>query len=308
MTAPAPPQTAGASAALMSVLRQVGPRALVFAELLCGRREPAEAAMQAAVLALGQDLARAPVIDWTQRFWVLLVAAPSLRRPQPDPHWPSDLAALAGMGTGVRAAVLLRTVARLDDAAAAAVLGIPVGRYLDALRHGLPRHADGRVDVAAWRGLLSACEQAVRSGPEPRAGRLDRLFALATRPESTPRGSPPAWLRPVLWCAGGACLLALAGTWVGHRRGAGSEASAQALPAAATPASTFDATTAVLTHPDFDAAADAHEQALVGNLGFYAWYAARIAGAAGAAPLVLPDAAAPASDVTDHAQAPGAAR
>jgi hypothetical protein len=67
-----------------------------------------------------------------------------------------------------------------------------------------------------------------------------------------------------------------------------------ALPAASDPASTFDADTAVLTHPDFDELADAHEQALIENLDFYAWYAARIAGAPEAAPLVFPDAAAPA--------------
>lgn len=308
MTASNPPQTVGASAALTAVLRETGSRAIVFAELLCGGGQQAEAAMTAAVLALGKDLARAPVANWTQRFWTLLVEAPALRRRQPNPRWPSGLELLAGMGTGVRAAVLLRAVARLDDAEAAAVLGIPATLYRQALGRALPRDGGGRVDAAAWHGLLSGCERAVRAGPDPRSGRLDRLFALAARPEGTPAGIPTAWMRPVPWLACGACALALAATWIVHRTGTDAEPSAQALPAAADPASTFDAGTAVLTHPDFDAIADAREQALVQDLDFYAWYAARIAGAPEGAPLVFPDAGAPASGRTGNAEAAGASR
>ncbi|WP_159016992.1 hypothetical protein [Cognatiluteimonas profundi] len=310
MTAPTLPQATGASAALTAVLRETGPRALVFAELLCGEGRQADAAMSAAVQALGRDLVRAPVANWTQHFWTLLVAAPPLRRRQPNRQWPSELRALAPMSAGLRATVLLRAVARLDEAEAAAVLGIPLSLQRRALRRALPRDAHGRVDAAAWRDLLAACERAVRAGTDPRSGRLDRLFAMAARPEPTPAGLRPAWFAPALWLACGVCVLALAGAWLIHRAGAGDDPSvrAMALPAASDPASTFDAGTAVLTHPDFDALADAREQALVESLDFYAWYAARMAGAPEAAPLVFPDAAAPAPGTAGNVEAPGASR
>ncbi len=310
MTAPTLPLAAGPSAALTAVLRESGPRALVFAELLCGARRPADAAMLAAVRALGSDFARAPVANGTQRFWAVLVAAPPLRRPPPGGQWPRGLEALAGMSTGVRAALLLRTVARLDDAEAAAVLGVPMGLYRRALRRAVPRDADGRLEPATWRDLLSACDRAVRAGPDPRSGRLDRPFAMAARPAPAPADPPPAWRVPALWLACGACAVSLAGTWFVHRSGAIDDPSVRAmvLPAASDPASTFDAATAVLTHPDFDALADPREQPLVEDLDFYAWYAARMAGAPEEAPLVFPDAAAPASGTAGNAEAPGALR
>lgn len=73
-----------------------------------------------------------------------------------------------------------------------------------------------------------------------------------------------------------------------------------ALPPAEAPASTFDAGTAVLTHPDLEQLADSRDQALVRDLDFYAWYAAQAASQPGAdgGPLLFPDAATPAAPAT----------
>jgi hypothetical protein len=309
MTVPTQPLAAGASAALTAVLRETGPRALAFAELLCGGHQPAEAAMTAAVQALRGDLVHGPLANWTGRFWSRLVGAASAR--QSTGQWPPALAALAMMGPAVRAAFLLHTVARLDDAEAAAVLGVGLSVYRRALQRGLPRGDDGRVDAAALRGLLSACEQAVRAGADPRAGRLDRLFAMAAQPQrAVPRSG---WQGTATRIALGACALALAATWLLRPTGsssAGDDPSvrAVALAAASDPASTFDAETGLVTHPDFDAAADASEQSLVESLDFYAWYAARIAGASEAGPQVFPDAGAPATGTAANPEAPGASR
>jgi hypothetical protein len=109
----------------------------------------------------------------------------------------------------------------------------------------------------------------------------------------------------------GVCALALAATWWWPRwQGsptAGSaleqgvqrlqdevEISSEELPEQV-PAARFDATTALLTHPDFELVMDAQEESLARDADFDAWYAA---GADAVVEGVMPTTESPAVDKT----------
>ena len=297
MTAPSPLPVDRAPAALAAVLHEAGPRASVLAELLCGDRGRADGVLADAVQTLARELAHGPVARWNHRFWALLVASPVLRDCDRLPA--SVPRAVAALPPGLRMVLLLRLVAGLDTEQAAAVLGIPTPRYARALRRALPRTPDGALDRTAWQALVVACDARVRQALDARAGRLDRLFAMAAGSAEAPRAR---WNRslglPLLKLALAACAVAFAATWlVRPDRDDDPFVRVAALPAAAPPASTFDGDTAVLTDPDFDALVDARDQALATDMDLYAWYAARLAAEAGpGAPAVFPDAALPAPD------------
>ena len=294
MTAPFPPPVDRAPAALVAVLHEAGPRASVFAELLCGDRRRSDAVLAGTIQGLAAELAHGPVARWNRRFWTLLVASPDLRTVgRLPPSLPRPVAALP---QAMRMVVLLRLVAGLDTAEAAAVLGIPTQRYARALRRALPRTADGALDKLAWQALVAECEARVRDARHARAEHLDRLFAMAAA------GSAPAPTQrlrrlPLLKLAVAACAVAFAATWLVHGDRDGDPfVRVTALPTASAPASTFDGDTALLTDPDFEALADPRDQALATDLDLYAWYAARLATEAGpGTPAVFPDAALPAS-------------
>ena len=282
-----------APAALVAVLHDAGPRASVLAELLCGDRRLSEAVLADTVRTLARELAHGPVARWNRRFWTLLVAAPALRGsgrlPAVVPR------AIAVLPPGLRMVLLLRLVAGLDTGEAAAVLGVPTQRYARALRRALPRTPDGSLDRAAWQALVAACDAHVRQALDARAGHLERLFAMSA---GSGARAPSTRSRRVslLKLALATCVVAFAATWLVHPDRDGDPfVRVVALPAAASPASTFDGDTAVLTDPDFDALVDPRDQALAADMDFYAWYAARVATEAGpGAPAVFPDAAIPA--------------
>ncbi|MDB6162904.1 MAG: sigma-70, region 4 family protein, partial [Xanthomonadaceae bacterium] len=288
------PLATDAPAVLTALLREVGARAALFAELLCGDARQGEVALAQTVQALGDELLHAPVADCRLRFWALLVAAPALREPLRDPGWPAGpLTVLGGLGVGVRAALLLRVVAQLDDATAAAALVVTPAVHRAALRRAVPPTSSGMLDATAWQGLQAACDRRLRAGADPRSGRLDRLFALAAEPGKRAVVHWPG-LPAALWTGVALCLLGLVATLFVDRRDWAREPQikAIALPVAAEPASRFDADTAVLTHRDFDALANPQEQPLAQDLGLYAWYAAQVA-PEGGAPLLFPYAAQP---------------
>lgn len=300
MTAPFPPPINRAPAALVAVLHEAGPRASVFAELLCGDRRRSDAVLAGTVHALAAELAHGPVARWNRRFWVLLVASPALRGVERLP--PSVPRPVAALPPALRMVVLLRLVAGLDAAEAAAVLGVPTQRYARALRRALPRTADGVLDRVAWQALVAACDARVREALDARAGHLDRLFAIAAG--GTPAPARRSRRLPLLKLGLATCAVAFAATWLVHTdRDRDPFVRVTALPAAAAPASTFDGDTALLTDPDFDALVDPRDQALATDFDLYAWYAARLATEAGpGTPAVFPDAALPASP-TPHATA-----
>ncbi|MEO6137622.1 MAG: sigma-70 region 4 domain-containing protein [Luteimonas sp.] len=280
-------------------LQDIRPRAEVFAQLLCGDRQRANAALMAAMRAFRGNSAPAtvdmPADHWPLRLWTLLLARPELCRPAPHACWAPPLTGLERLEPGERAAVLLRLVAGLDDADGATVLGISQQTLRRAFQRALPRRPDGEPDHDTWRAWATAID-AMQRNATPRAAQAP--VASATRPAGAPR-----WLRPTLWAALVACAIGLAASFllpVGRQDGPGTYVQGTPLPPADAPASTYDADTAVLTHRDFDQLMDARADALVRDLDFYAWYAAQVASQPGAdgGPLLLPDAGTPVSPTT----------
>ena len=295
---------AAAPAALSAFLRGVERRGALFGELQCGDREVGDSALAAAMRAFRNHAAALPMADWSQRFWGLLVAAPPLRRDAATAQWPLDMQALVHLEALPRQALLLRLVAGLPETEAASVLGIAPSAYQEALAAACPRDANGQADALAWRTLGEAIQQQLRDLPPERLARLARLREAAitgtriersavattvvadttTRMESGRRRWP--WILLVLTI----CGLALAATWWwpqwraarsfdgapapgAMRVDDGVEISSEALPAQP-PAATFDANTALITHPDFDLVLDDQDEAIAREADFLAWYGA----------------------------------
>lgn len=323
MTARPSVATAAAPTALAAFLRGVERRAALFAQLQCGDAGDGDAALALALPAFAAEARQWPLADWSRRFWSGLLATPPLRGTPPQhARWPAAFAALVPLGSGPRAALLLRLVAGLEEAEAAAVLGLARPTYRFALQRVLPRRADGSADAEAWHALEAAVAAALQQLPAQRLVSLARLreAALAgarvapvprARPRpSRPRGAaaaPPRWLLPLLWSALAACALAFAATFLPALRAPpaadGSLRIQRApLPAAAAPAATFDPDTALLSHRDFEWLLSDPDPALLRDLDFYAWYAAELATQPATA-LPLPEAAQPLPAATEDADA-----
>lgn len=306
-------ETAAVPAALAAFLRGIERRGAVFAELQCGDALCGDAALAATMRAFREGATAVPITAWPHRFWALLLAAPPLRRSVPGARWPDGVDALAGLGSGPRAALLLRLVAGLQEADAASVLGIAQPTYRLALRRAVPRHADGHADVAGWQALVEASQLAIKQLPPARLAHLAKLREAALqqrrsraapslrRPPTTGSRARPRWLLPALWTGLTACALGLAASFVlptlfqpdGEPR-----IRRTPLPPAESPASTFDAQTALLTDPDFDMLLAA-DVAAAGSrdVGFQSWYAAQIAaGSAASAAMPIVAVQAPAGD------------
>ncbi len=284
------------SDASTAFLQDIRPRAEVFAQLLCGDSQQANAALMAAMRAF-RDSSPPTTVEisadhWPLRLWTLLLTRPELRRPAAHPCWAPSFARLERLGLGERAAVLLRLVAGLDDADAATVLGISPQTLRRAFQRALPRRPDGEPDLDIWRAWATAID-AMQRKAMPRAAQAHVTF----------QANAPRWLQPTLWAALMACAIGLAASFllpVGRPGGTGAYVEGTPLPPADAPASTYNADTAVLTHRDFDQLMDVREDALVRDLDFYAWYAAQVASQPGAdgGPLLLPDAGMPVSPTT----------
>ena len=140
----------------------------------------------------------------------------------------TGLQAVAELQPAPRQALLLRLAAGLEEEEAAAVSGLTLENYREALAQACPRDVQGQVDTTAWRQLAEAIQQHARDlAPE----RLDRLAQVresavsALRPERkvTPLRSAErtvlsqttAGPRHLGWIVGVVvlCLLALAATW-----------------------------------------------------------------------------------------------
>jgi hypothetical protein len=319
--------TPGAPPALSAFLRGVGRRALLFAALQAGEGPAVDAALARATARFATGAADLPMGAWPSRFWSGLLAG--LPRPDapgvmlPAPALPG-FDALAAPGSGARTALLLALVAGLDEDDGGAALGVDASTWRLALRRAAPRDAGGGFDEAAWRSLAAAARDAQRDLPEARLAWWEHvaLAALATRAAGAVSAAagvaraagvgPDAARRRrtlrLLWAGVGACLLALAATFLpwyawfsGH--GGANPAPAQAIPLAPAdaPGANYDAAFALRHHPDL-ARLLAGEDALLRELDFGAWYAARRASGDDAA-----DAAATDADATDAGAANGGA-
>lgn len=313
-------EAAAVPAALSAFLRGVERRGALFAELQCGDRDTGDTALAAALRAFRNHAAALAMAEWPRRFWSLLVSTPPLRQASALAHWPPSLQSLAPLDPAARRALLLRLVAGLAEEEAALVLGLETVAYQQALADACPRDANGQADALAWRSLAEAIQQQLRDLPPERLSRLARLReeAIAGTRQERPRVgtasvAPQQSATTLAWTSArrrwpwvvlvlGLCALALAVTWW-WPQGQGPLASdsvldqgvqrlqddvqidSEELPEQA-PAARFDATTALLIHPDFELVMDAQEESTAREADFLAWYAAGTsAAAAGATPV-----------------------
>ena len=275
----------------------------MLAELSCGDPARGDAAVAAAMRALRRVVARpgagpaaAADPDLHGEFWTLLLAAPPLRRPRPDGHWSAELAVLGALQPGIRAALLLRLVAGLDDAQAGRALRVAPDSIRRAIESARARPV-GDSRAALWDGVARAIERHIQQLPAERLARLAAAREHALRGNGAPPREARAgarWRRTAMIAAACASALAFAATFLPARPGTDPRIAVAALPAADPPASTYDDETGLLTHRDFEQLADTRDAALVRELDFYAWYAAQLAASDAATPVLMPDAGRPA--------------
>jgi len=320
-TGPSAPRST-APAALSAFLRGVERRGAVLAELQAGDAAAGDAALAAAMGAFRAIAADAALSDWPSRFWSLLLTQTGLAHRTPVAIAVEATDRLAELGSGPRAALLLRLAAGLSEGEAAAVLGVAPATYRLALQRALPRHADGRADPQAWQQLREQVHRRIKTLPPERLQRLAQARELALsgaaasaapvsapgRANRAPR-SRPRWLMPLLWTLLALCVLAFAATFwpggglTGGWLGAPDGVQVSALPQASAPAERYGREAGLIAHRDFALLADPEAEAAATDVDFRSWLAARDAGtitAVAAVPLetpVVPDApAAPGSE------------
>lgn len=283
-----------ASPALSAFLRGVERRAAVFAQLQVGDETVGMAALAEAMGAFRAVAAHTAFGDWPRRFWSILLASPQLREAEAGGQWPAQFQTLATVGRGPRAALLLRLVANVSEADAAAALGVTRPTYRMALHRALPRDEQGRGDEAAWQELGAAGQQAVREMPPHRLEQLAQLREATLQGVAWMPAAPrtdvedesrlrPRWLWPVLFlvvvatAAGVALVPRLAGLEQGAEGGPAAIIS-EVLPAGADPVSGLEGDLALLTHPDFELLAAEPQDAAMRAPSFHAWLVHQIEG------------------------------
>ena len=281
--------------ALAAFLRGIERRAAVLAELQAGDAVAGDAAVAAA---MRQWHAAAPGMtmgEWPERFWALLLAQPQLhvRTAVALPLDATDR--LGELGTGPRAALLLRVAAGLDELVAAAALGVPVPSYRLALQNALPRRPDGSPDEGSWQRLRDQVHRRIKTLSPDRMSRLGNAREAVLQDEAPGPGasSGPVASRaqrrrggvPIaLWALLALCALALAATflpgaagwlkavWPGG--GDGDRARNLAVLPESPPASRFGTESGLIAHRDFALLADP-TAAQARDLAFHSWLAAQ---------------------------------
>lgn len=297
-------------AALAAFLRGIERRGAVLAELQAGDIHTGDAALGAAMQAFRDQAEALPVADWARRFWTLLIAQPGLRQRTAVAIALDAGDTLESLGSGPRAALLLRIAAGLGEDDAAAVLGVAPATYRLALQRALPHDADGQPDPGAWQRLRDHVNTRVRTLPAARLARLGRareaaLHGFDVEPighADAPTDSRPRRRRRALWAVSVTCLGALAATFVWEhydQRRADREhrVQADALGPAEEPASRVSPEASLLAHRDFDLVRDSAGLAASDSLAFNAWLAARMTDPSAPDPFVAaptsPDAVRP---------------
>ncbi|MGO4221280.1 sigma factor-like helix-turn-helix DNA-binding protein [Lysobacter sp. TAF61] len=281
--------------ALSAFVRGVERRGAVLAELQAGDAVLGDAALAAAMAQFRVEAESVPMAAWPARFWALLLSQPQLRN-RTAVALPIDVTDRLGeLGSGPRAALLLRVAAGLSEEEGAAVLGVSQPSFRLALQRALPHHEDGRADPEAWQRLREQIHRRIKTLPADRLVRLSGAREAAMRgvtgPTATSAGSPatprrPRWLLPLLWSLFALCALALAASfiWPGSltpwQRALGLEPGVkrvrvEALPEGDAPASRYSAETALVAHRDFELLADPQGQADARDLEFHSWFAAQ---------------------------------
>lgn len=271
---PAPADLA-APGALAAFLRGVERRAAVLAELQAGDPTLGDAALTRAMAAFRSEALAAPLADWPRLFWAALLQQPVLRRAR-HARPPDFMPACA---PPLRAALLLRLAAGLDEADAAAVLGVDPPQLRRGVLTALAC-AEGGIDPAAWAALQGQVQQRIRDLPTDRSLRLMRMreAALAGPAARFFPTAPPALRMRMRWrgaaIAAGLTAVALAGTYAVERARRDPGITAVALAPAGRPASRFDRDAAFVSHPDFALLADPVAEQVARDADFYGWLAA----------------------------------
>lgn len=281
-------------AALAAFLRGVERRAAVLAELQTGDPTLGDAALTRAMAAFRSLAVDAPMADWPRLFWSGLLEQPALRRATRA----RPPAFLPACSTPVRAALLLRVAAGLEEDVAAAVLGVTPARLRTAVARGLAC-GDGAADAAAWVRLQAEVQRRIRDLPTERSLRLARMreAALVGPAERFFHRDRPHARWRLLAAAAAVVVLALAATFWRTRDGDAPIRIAP-LPAAGEPASRYAATSGLIAHPDFELLADPGGARLARDAAFLAWYVGHATPAA--------DSVAPADTSPDSATPDGA--
>lgn len=272
--------------ALAAFLRGVERRGAVLAELQCGDAHAGDAALARAMRGFRAEAGAEAMSGWPRRFWTLLLSQPGLRRHHGVAVELEAGDGLARLGSGPRAALLLRLAAGLDEAEAAAVLDVAPATYRLALQRALPRQADGRADPDAWQRLRGDVHRRIKTLPPDRLARLGharetaladiappppeaRLAAVAADPK------PHRHVLMVLWglLALAAALFAATFLWPQRFSGEAPGTSRQ-LPEQA-PASRYGADAAFVSHRDFELLSDPDGLQVARELGFHSWLAAQ---------------------------------
>lgn len=273
--------------ALAAFLRGIERRAAVLAELQAGDPTLGDAALTRAMTGFREVAVESPMAQWPRLFWTALLDQPALRRATRA----RPAAFMPACSPAIRAAVLLRLAAGLPEAEAAAVLGVAHARVGAAVRRALPATADG--ETGAWTELYAEVQRRIRELPTERSLRLARMreAALAGPADGFfPHRS--GWTRhrhPAAAAVAAVTVLAFAATWW-PGRGADPEIRTEPLARAGAPASRYSATTALITHPDFELLANPTGERLAEDAAFLSWTVGR-----GAVPVqpTLVDAGAP---------------
>lgn len=262
-------------AALAAFLRGVERRAAVLAELQAGDPTLGDAALTRAMAAFRQVAVDAPMAGWPRLFWQGLLAQPALRhatRARPAAFMPRCTPAL-------RAAMLLRLAAGLEEDEAAGVLGVAPARLREAVLRALPTTADGTPDTVAWQRLQADVQQRVRGLSTERSLRLARMREGALAGPAArffaARPGRERWRPQAAGAVAVLTVLALAATW--RSPPADGVVGIEALPPAGRPASRFSTATGLLTHPDFELLADPAGERLARDAAFLAWTIGRSA-------------------------------
>ncbi|WP_119717018.1 hypothetical protein [Cognatilysobacter tabacisoli] len=294
---PAAPATPPAPAALAAFLRGVERRGAVLAELQGGDAAAGDAALAAAMAAFRIEAADRSMSEWPAAFWARLLAEPRLHQRTAVAIAIDATDRLGAVGSGPRAALLLRLAGGLGDDEAAAALGIAPGSYRLALRRALEQVADGSDPAAAWAQLREQIHRRIKGLSPERLTRLADARERALRGDAarTSPALPAATAAPaprrrallaLLWLLLVLCVLGLLATFwwpPGMPQPGWLAASGDArvtiapLPPAEPPRARLGPDGALLGHPDFDLLADPDGEAQARELGFHSWLAAQAA-------------------------------
>ncbi|WP_287596531.1 DUF3106 domain-containing protein [Thermomonas sp.] len=288
---PSPPP----SAAVAAFLRGLDRRARLLALVQSGDAQAAPRALDAAARVFASEAGQWPIAQWPRQYWRLLLSTPSMR--QTGAVTAGPLPGIARLPAQVRAALLLHLVAALDEADAAAALGIEVDAYQLRIRDALPRDALGQPDLDVWRAWRAAAQRALDALPETAAA----APAPAPSTAQPDQGADAArHRRRMRWLSLGvaACAFALLASFFLHQRGRElldswrNHVQVEPLPPAVAPKARFDPADPAL-HPDRALLAEPGTLQLARQLPLLAWLATEAADALPPPPLApaFPDTA-----------------